>query len=40
MPSRLILLDEWLFSHLQGEEGSEPQQQAQEILPKSLSIGI
>jgi hypothetical protein len=23
MPSRLILLDEWLFSHLQGEEGSE-----------------
>jgi len=32
MSSRLILLDEWLFSHLQGEEGSERQRQAYRIL--------
>ncbi len=32
MPSRLILLDEWLFSHLQGEAGSERQRQAYRIL--------
>jgi len=32
MPSRLILLDEWLFHHLQGESGGERQRQAYRIL--------
>lgn len=32
MPSRLFILDEWLFHHLRGEAGLERQQEAIRIL--------